>query len=55
MSIVGAIQLQAFPRIDGHPFTPLMMMGHMKKTVNFMDKGDRSRVIANYLISFLIN
>lgn len=56
MSIVGAIQLQAFPKIEGHPFTPLMMMGHMKKTVNFMDKGNHERVITNVcsLVSFFI-
>ncbi|URL61083.1 YoaK family protein [Acetilactobacillus jinshanensis] len=56
MSFVGAVQLQTFPKIKGHPFTPLMMMGHMKKTINFMDKGDYPRVIANLLslISFFI-
>lgn len=56
MSFVSGVQLQAFPRINGHPFTPLMMMGHMKKTVNFMDKGDHPRVIANVssLVSFWI-
>lgn len=54
MSLVGAIQLQSFQIIKGNSFTPLMMMGHIKKLINFMDKGNRARTVANLmsLVSF---
>lgn len=56
MSLAGAIQLQEFQLVHHQSFTSLMMMGHIKKTIDFSFSEKWSRVIANglTLLSFVI-
>ena len=56
MSLVGAIQLQEFQLVHYQSFTSLMMMGHIKKTIDFTFNKKWSRVIANLLtlLSFIL-
>lgn len=52
MSLVGAIQLQEFQFVHYQSFTSLMMMGHIKKTIDFTFNREWPRVIANLLTLF---
>ena len=52
MSLAGAIQLQEFQQIHHQSFTSLMMMGHIKKTIDFTFSEQWPRVAANALTLF---